>query len=133
MKRILASLLALFCVTGCAHLIHGRSPSVAFVETADGAVVRELEFVLTDAPIDTCLSGDWRKAVATTDTQGYTRRPAYIIEDGRLHLLLVNTLCDSYDQYIGEISGASFVGEHVSVGLGSSVKLGNVTGTYKGP
>ena len=67
------------------------------------------------------------------DTGGYTRSPAYLLEGSELRVLLVNTMCDSYDSYSGRLKGASFQGSHVQYGLGFSKSLGSVTGSYSTP
>jgi len=69
-------------------------------------------------------------AKAIDDRAGYTQKPAYTLENGRLEVLLVNSMCDAYNSYVGELSDARFRGDHVVYGLGYNKTLGTVSGTY---
>ena len=108
--------------------------TVSFIETdAAGQTVRKLSFALTENPAKTCISGDWKEAKVLGDEGHYTRSPAYTLDGDRLEVLLVNTLCDSYDSYTGNISGGAFSGEHVAYGLSFSKNLGKVAGEFSRP
>jgi hypothetical protein len=131
MKKIIATVAAILLASACNAEVKSHYPTVSFVETdSSGKEVRELKFELTDHPAKTCISGDWKQAIALADANGYTKSPAYILADGKLEVLLVNTLCDAYDSYAGTITGNTFSGEHVAYGLGFSKTLGKVSGAY---
>ncbi|MCW0436144.1 hypothetical protein NB723_001108 [Xanthomonas sacchari] len=111
-----------------------RDPTIAFVESNDsGKQVRRLTLELTDKPAKTCISGEWKQAHVVTDAGRYTQAPAYTMADGQLEVLLVNTVCDEYDSYVGTINDTTFSGEHVAYGLGFHKTLGKVEGTYTAP
>jgi hypothetical protein len=119
---------------------HGRAVAVdapkiiSFTETNEsGQQVRHLSFLLTDEPAKTCIAGDWKKAKPVNDVQAYTKDPAYVIENGRLEVLLVNWACDVYDSYIGTLSNGTFNGHHVDYGLGYNKTIGNVSGIEAKP
>jgi len=121
-------LVVMFCLM-LAEQSSGATAVFSFVETnSAGQRIRELAVDLSDAPATTCLGGAWRVARIVKDPKHYMRHPAYTLEKGRLEVLLINGPCDSYDSYIGEISGGSFRGDHVAYGLGFSKTLGRVTG-----
>ena len=99
----------------------------------NGSVARELRFSLTQNPVETCISGDWREARPLNDHGRYTKRPAYVREGDNLQVLLVNTVCDGYDSYVGKVTRGRFAGEHVQYGLGFSKSLGTVSGSLSVP
>lgn len=133
MNRIFALLALLLALSACGGLTARSSAGnvIAFVETdSAGQQVRQLSFVLTRDRANTCISGNWMRSKIISDTPGYTKNPAYTLEDGKLEVLLVNQMCDSYNSYVGELSNGQFHGDHVVYGLGFSKTLGKVTGTY---
>lgn len=92
---------------------------------------RETVVVFTTEPAETCLSGEWFKAVAVSpDGLGFSR-PAYSYSNGRLELLLSTELCDAYTSLVGNVSGSRFSGTHLSSGLFGSTEHGQVTGVRK--
>ncbi|GAB3361962.1 hypothetical protein [Lysobacter tyrosinilyticus] len=134
MIKIIATAAALLLASACSAEVKSHYPTVSLVETdGSGKDVRELRFELTDRPAKTCISGNWKQASVLTDTNGYTKSPAYIMADGKLEVLLVNTMCDAYDSYSGTITDNKFSGEHVAYGLGWSKTLGKVSGAYSTP
>jgi hypothetical protein len=90
--------------------------------------VREPVVMLTTEPAETCLSGQWFKAVAVSPGGLAFSRPAYSYSNGRLELLLSSELCDAYTSLIGSVAGHTFSGAHVSYGLFGSTEHGKVTG-----
>ena len=100
-----------------------------FTITGDGSAHKPV-FRLTDDPAETCLSGDWFRAKVVSADDLNLSDPAYTYSSGRLELLLVNGLCDSYRSLIGTVSDAQFSGEHVSYGLYGSTEHGKVTGFW---
>src|SRR6185437_12765430 len=107
MFKLSAIMLVVIALAGCCGVAaHGRTSDLAsFTETdSSGHQVRQLSFVLTNEPAQTCISGDWKKAKVAKDVTGYTHNPAYTLENGILEVLLVNQVCDSYDSYVGELS-----------------------------
>ena len=126
---------AFVCFAGaCIAQPQHHYPRLAFIETnAAGKEVRKLTFELTDQPAKTCISGEWKQARVVSDAGRYTESPAYTMEDGKLEVLLVNTVCDGYDSYVGAITGTTFSGEHVAYGLGIHKALGKVKGAYQAP
>ncbi len=122
-------IVALICLVGATG---SRGPGfIALIETnSAGHQVRELAFDLTDESTTTCLGGKWKTARAVKDPGHYTRNPAYTFREGELEILLTNGPCDSYDSYIGKVSGKAFSGDHVAYGLGFHKTLGRVTGAY---
>ena len=134
MSKCAAALLVLFLMGGCAKYEHPDFPVVSFTETdAAGRKVRQLQVGLTAAPAKTCIAGDWKVVEVIRDEAGYTKNPAYTLVGGKLEVLLINSFCDSYNSYIGTLSGSSFSGEHVIYGLGTSKNLGSVSGAYSRP
>jgi hypothetical protein len=134
MVKIIATAAALLLASACSAGVKSYYPTVSFVERDSSQKdVRELSFELTDRPAKTCISGDWKQASVLADPGGYTKSPAYTLADGKLEVLLVNTMCDAYDSYSGTITGATFSGEHVTYGLGWRKVLGNVSGVYSTP
>ncbi|MGN2248302.1 hypothetical protein ACFWZ3_16605 [Frateuria sp. GZRR35] len=134
MIKILATAAAILLASACSAEVRSHYPTVSFVETdSAGKEVRELKFELTDRPANTCISGDWKQAAVLTDVNGYTKSPAYIMADGKLEVLLINTMCDAYDSYAGAVTGNTFSGEHVAYGLDFSKTLGKVSGAYSTP
>ncbi len=124
---------AAVALAGCSGIAtHGRTSNLAsFTETdSSGHQVRQLSFIFTNEPAQTCIAGDWKKAEVIEGAAGYTHNPAYTLENGRLEVLLVNQVCDSYDSYVGKLSNGQFHGEHVAYGLGFSKTLGKVSGAY---
>ena len=104
---------------------------ISFTETnGEGQQVRQLSFVLTNEPVKTCISGDWKKAKVVNDIAAYTNNPAYTLENGKLEVLLVNQMCDAYDSYVGKLSNGKFLGDHVAYGLGFNKTFGSVSGAY---
>ena len=134
MSKIIAILSITMLFAACSSLTANSRVTVSFAEV-DGAGqdVRKLKFLLTDKPTWACTAGDWKKAKAIEDSDHYTKEPAYILEGGKLDVLLITGTCDSYNSYIGSLSGNIFIGEHVSTGLGSRKSIGKVTGTYSRP
>ena len=90
--------------------------------------VREPVVMLTQEPANTCLSGEWFKAVVVEPGGLSFSKPAYSYSDGRLELLLSSELCDAYTSLVGSVSGNRFSGAHVSYGLFGSTEHGKVTG-----
>ncbi len=120
----------LVLISGCASVGAGDN-IISFVETnSAGQRTRDLAFELTSQPAETCIAGNWKRANAVHDRGKYTRKSAYTLEDGRLEVLLINEMCDSYDSYVGQLSNGVFTGDHVAYGLGFSESLGKVTGQY---
>jgi hypothetical protein len=58
-----------------------------------------------------------------------TAEPVYRQQDGKLEVLLVNTMCDAYDSYIGTLRAGRFSGAHVQYGWGSRT-VGQVSGVF---
>ena len=134
MTKIIAILFAIVLLVACSSATKNRHGTISFKEIdANGRDVRELTFLLTDKPAQTCQSGEWKRAKAILDSHHYTKNPAYVFENGKLQVLLVTGVCDSYDSYMGSLSGSVFTGEHVGYGLGSSEGHGTVSGTYSKP
>jgi hypothetical protein len=134
MIKIIATVAAILIASVCSAEVKSHYPTISFVEMdSSGKNVREIKFELTDRPAKTCISGDWRTAAVLSDASGYTRNPAYIMADGKIEVLLINTMCDSYDSYSGAIIGNKFSGDHVAYGLGFSKTIGKVTGEYSVP
>jgi len=134
MIKIIATAAAILVASACSAEVKGHYPIISFVEMdSSGKNVRELKFELTDHPAKTCISGDWKMAAVLSDIGGYTRSPAYIMADGKIEVLLINTLCDSYDSYSGAITGKRFSGDHVAYGLNFSKTIGKVSGEYSMP
>ena len=132
-KHLAAWTLAL-SVSGCAFAPTAQHPLASFVEIdPNGKTVRTLSFALTQQPIETCISGDWKRAEPLNDRKRYTERSAYIREGDSLEVLLVNTVCDGYDSYVGKLTGDRFLGQHVQYGLGFSKTLGTVSGSVPVP
>ncbi|KMM75015.1 hypothetical protein ACP93_13620 [Xanthomonas sp. NCPPB 1128] len=134
MLRIIAIAACMCLLMACTTQVRHRYPTIAFVESNDtGKEVRKLTFELTDQPAKTCIAGEWKQARVVSDAGRYTESPAYTMEDGKLEVLLVNTVCDGYDSYVGAITGTTFSGEHVAYGLGFHKALGKVEGAYQAP
>jgi hypothetical protein len=133
MKRIYVFLMALTSYGACdaspnTTILKGK---ISFVEaTMEGKLVRKLTIELTDNIAETCIGKNWKKAHVINDIERYTKNPAYKIENGRMEILLVNNLCDSYDSYEGELTNQVFIGEHVRYGMNFSETIGKVSGTY---
>lgn len=133
MKKILALLALFLAFPACSGLAvrSGAGNKITFIETNNaGQQVRHLSFVLTQKRANTCIAGNWKRAKPVNDTSAYTKDPAYRLDQGKLEILLVNQVCDSYNSYVGELSDRQFHGEHVVYGLDFNRTLGNVTGTY---
>ncbi|MBB6368548.1 hypothetical protein FHR56_003727 [Xanthomonas sacchari] len=134
MIRNLSIAACFFFAAACNAQPQHHYSRVAFVETnAAGKEIRKLTFELTDQPAKTCISGEWKQAHVVSDPGRYTKTPAYTITDGQLEVLLINTVCDGYDSYVGTITGTTFSGDHVAYGLGFHKILGKVEGTYTAP
>lgn len=119
--------LALACDGVCAEQTVERTYS--FVEfNAAGQQVRVLELALTNQKGSSCLGGEWKRVRVVSDPDKYTKAPVYLLTNGKLEVLLINGLCDSYDSYIGETSNGVFAGEHVQYGW-SAKAIGKVRGT----
>lgn len=107
------------------------SGKIAFTETSQtGEFVRKLTFELTGKNADACISGDWKQARAIDIRERYTKNPVYKIENGKIEILLINGICDSYNSYIGQLKDQVFHGRHVRYGLRFSETVGKVTGSY---
>lgn len=133
MVKFSVFILVLVVFAGCAGVTtRDRTKNlISFTEEdSAGHPVRQLSFILTNEPVKTCISGDWKKAKAIKDVAAYTNNPAYTLENGKLEVLLINQMCDAYDSYAGELSNGQFHGTHVAYGLGFNKTLGNVSGTY---
>jgi hypothetical protein len=92
---------------------------------------QSFSFVLTDTPADTCISGNWFQAQPLSTPQGQVSRPAYQYQSGKLEILLSTELCDAYTSFIGDVSGSTFEGTHVSYGLFGSTEHGKVSGARR--
>ncbi|MBB3802562.1 hypothetical protein FHR47_002829 [Xanthomonas arboricola] len=90
--------------------------------------IRESVVILTTESANTCLSGEWFKAVVVSPGGLSFSKPAYNYSDGRLELLLSSELCDAYTSLVGSVSGSRFSGAHVSYGLFGSTEQGKITG-----
>ena len=98
-----------------------------------GKIENEVSFKVTADPAATCLGGDWRKLVVLRETSPMTSDPAYLLEGRNLLVLLSTDLCDGYDELKGELSAASFSGQHISSGLFGGTDHGKVTGKAATP
>jgi hypothetical protein len=104
--------------------------SIGFSEQdAKGQPVRRIAVALTDEPAESCLGGEWKKVRVIADDANGTAKPVYREDNGKLEVLLVNTMCDAYDSYIGTLRGGRFSGEHVQYGWGSKT-VGQVSGVF---
>jgi hypothetical protein len=92
---------------------------------------QQFSFALTDIPADTCISGRWYQARPISVPRGQVSRPAYQYASGKLEILLSTELCDSYTSFIGNVSGSTFKGAHVSYGLFGSTEHGKVSGALR--
>ena len=134
MTKIIATAAIILFTCTCAAQVKSHYPTISFTETdSSGQDIRELTFALTDRPAKTCISGDWKEAAVLKDANRYTRSPAYTLANGKLEVLLINTMCDAYDSYSGTITGNKFSGDHVAYGLSFSKTLGKVSGAYSTP
>lgn len=93
--------------------------------------VRNPVIVLTKEPADTCLSGEWLKAVVVSPSGLSFSKPAYSYSNGRLELLLSSELCGAYSSLIGTVAGHHFDGTYVSYGLFGGTEHGKVTGALQ--
>lgn len=126
------ALLALGCAAGAAAApdVGLAGGSLGFSEKdAGGQPVRTIAVALTDEPGKSCLGGEWKKARVIADDADRTAEPVYRQHDGKLEVLLVNTMCDAYDSYIGTLRAGRFSGEHVQYGWGSKT-VGQVSGVF---
>jgi len=57
------------------------------------------------------------------------REGVYRQHDGKLEVLLVNTMCDAYDACIGTLHAGRFSGAHLQYGWGSKI-VGLVSGVF---
>lgn len=104
--------------------------SLGFSEQdAKGQQVRRIAVALTDKPGKSCLGGDWKKVRVIADNADRTAEPVYRQQDGKFEVLLVNTMCDAYDSYIGTLRVDRFSGAHVQYGWGSRT-VGQVSGVF---
>ena len=144
--KILAAITCLILLTaGCVAssdrmgVTQSSSPSLApsaVMGTLDFVVTgkkgpEQFSFALTDTLADTCISGTWYQARPLSVPRGQVSRPAYQYVSGKLEILLSTELCDSYTSFIGNVSGSSFKGSHVSYGLFGSTEHGQVSGTLR--
>jgi len=94
----------------------------------DDYVYKTATFRITDEPAKSCLSGDWKRLIAVSDTAEFAYRPAYLVEGRKLTILIWTDICDLYDKIEGELSGSSFIGKLASDGVFGAYDLGKVVG-----
>lgn len=141
MKAFLSLGAAALIATGCSTappLINTNKPSLTPAPetmlgtweftTTDKDGIRKSAFQLSDAPADTCISGQWFRAKVISAGGLKPSDPAYTYSNGRLELLLTNGLCDAYTSFVGTVSGAQFDGTYVSYGLFGGTEHGKVVG-----
>jgi hypothetical protein len=100
-----------------------------FVVADTGKPSREVTFVVTDEPAETCMSGEWKRLDVSGDSALHLNQPAYSVSGRNLQIQLSTDLCDAYDMLVGSLQGASFSGTHRFSGLRGSQDFGPVTGT----
>ena len=89
---------------------------------------KSVVFRITDEPAVTCLSGKWKKLEVLSETGFKTSNPAYFIEGRNLQILLSSALCDSYNEFIGELGESGFVGNHTFSTMTGGDSYGPVLG-----
>lgn len=140
MRVLAAATLSILLMAGCASSCR-ISPTQAPAPNAvtgiwdlvvtDKSQTQSFSFALTDTPADTCISGNWFQARPLSAPQGQVSRPAYQYQSGKLEILLSTELCDGYTVLIGNVSGSTFEGSHVSYGLFGSTEHGKVSGALR--
>lgn len=99
------------------------------VQNPKHQIVATLKVQFTDAPANSCMSGNWkvlRVLSAKTKTKGFfpiSDPLSYQIENGQLTIGR-NEVCDAYLQLEGSLGGALIQGDYFSLGLGGSSPLG---------
>jgi hypothetical protein len=94
-----------------------------------GKPSRDVTFVVTDEPAETCISGTWKRLNISGDSALRLDQPAYSVSGRNLQILLSTDLCDAYNMLVGALQDGSFSGAHRFTGLGGSHDFGTVTGT----
>src|SRR5688572_19648453 len=140
MRVLAAATLSVLLTAGCAssgRMSATQAPAPSSVTGVWDLVVtgkrqtQSFSLSLTDIPADTCISGNWFQAQPLSGPQGQVSRPAYQYQSGKLEILLSTELCDAYTVFIGNVSGSTFEGSHVSYGLFGSTEHGKVSGALR--
>jgi len=98
-----------------------------------GGLSQSIVFRVSDEPIHTCVSGDWKRLEVVRAPDKLTLNPAYSVQGRNVEILLSTGLCDSYNEFVGELSDQGFSGVHRYSGLRASQEYGKVFGTEAAP
>jgi hypothetical protein len=101
-----------------------------------GQIVRSVTVRFTDEPTTSCVAGEWKKLTVLKDEpQALSPSqaiPGYMLEGRALTIGLTTNICDSYDEFIGELSDLGFEGRYISQGLSYYEDRGDVYGAQSG-
>lgn len=112
-----------------------------------GVIIRSLALRFTDQPAESCASGDWKKveilrssgnpnsSVASQSISAPTgnAQPGYKLNGRALNVGLTTNLCDSYVEFLGELTDEGFSGRFISTGLFHYEDFGKVYGARADP
>jgi len=98
-----------------------------------GAIAGSIVFRVTDEPVKVCIAGNWKKLEIVGNSSLPAHAPAYLLGGRTLEVLLSSDLCDSYDEFSGDLSDKGFTGTHENSGMFGGQTYGRVYGISIGP